>query len=224
MSEPAPPLDPPRSYQAVAGVYDAVASCWSRGRIDRAKRWQSEAISSGRDWLFAGVGTGLEALLAARGGARVTALDLAPAMLAATRRRLAAEGLDAELICGDLFEHECADGYDVVVANFVLNVMGPDTMRRALHRLAELTRPAGTLSIADFAPARGGWLVRAIALANWAPVLLGGRLLGLASPHPLHDYEPALSALDLATEQRCGFALWRGGPELYEVLIARRPD
>ena len=148
MSEIALPLDPPRSYQAVAGVYDAVAGCWSRGRIDGAKRWQSEAVSSGRDWLFAGVGTGLEALLAARGGARVTALDLAPAMLAATRRRLAAEGLDAELICGDLFEHECADGYDVVIANFVLNVMGPDTMRRALHRLAELTRPSGTLSIA----------------------------------------------------------------------------
>ena len=223
MSDPAPPLDPPRSYEAVAGIYDGIASCWSCGRIDVAKRWQSETLAGGGDWLFAGVGTGLEAWLAARRGARVTALDLAPAMLEATRRRLAASHLAAELVRQDLFEHTRQAGYDVVVANFVLDVMGPDTMRRALERLSDLTRPGGRLTIADFAPARGGALARSLAHANFEPILLAGRLLGLASPHPLYDYAPALRALDLRLEQRRGFPLWRGGPDLYEVLIARRP-
>lgn len=212
----------PHSYEAVAGIYDAVARIWSCGRIDRAKCWAISTISPGSRALFAGVGTGLDALHAARRGARVTALDLAPSMLEATRQRLAAEGFEAELVHGDLREHTCDEGYDVVVASFVLNVMGPDTMRRALDRLAGLTRENGRLFVSDFAPARGGVLARAVTQASWLPVVGIGRLFGLASPHPLYDYAPALARAGFEVVERRGFGLWRGGPDLYEALVAQR--
>jgi ubiquinone/menaquinone biosynthesis C-methylase UbiE len=215
-------LDPPRSYEAVAGIYDGLARIWSLGRIDRAKCWQAAQVSRGDRCLFAGVGTGLDALQAARLGARVTAVDLSPSMLEATRQRLAAEGFSAELVLGDLFEHEPEEPYDVVIASFVLNVMGPVSMAHALAHLAAQTKPEGRLLVADFAPPRGGLLARAIVQASWLPVLAVGRVIGLASLHAAHHYAPALAAVGFEVVERKGFALWRGGPDLYEALVARR--
>ncbi len=48
-----------------------------------------------------GCGMGFHTELMARAGARVSALDLSPTSVAATRRRLELKGLDAELIEGD---------------------------------------------------------------------------------------------------------------------------
>src|SRR5438132_3455167 len=51
--------------------------------------------------LDVGTGTGRAALLFARGGAAVTALDASTEMLAVGRRRAAAEGVDVRFLRGD---------------------------------------------------------------------------------------------------------------------------
>ena len=57
-----------RSYAAVAWCYDEIATCYSLGGIARAKASQVSHLEPGRRVLYAGVGRGREAVLAARRG------------------------------------------------------------------------------------------------------------------------------------------------------------
>jgi len=88
------------SYGPVAGFYDWLAAFYSRGQIGASKRGQLEVIESGDRVLYAGVGRGADALMAARFGAHVTGVDLAPEMLERLAKQFAREDLEAELICG----------------------------------------------------------------------------------------------------------------------------
>ena len=55
----------------------------------------------GLRWLDVGTGTGALALLAARSGADVTGVDLAPGLIETARRLAATEGLDVTFEVGD---------------------------------------------------------------------------------------------------------------------------
>jgi demethylmenaquinone methyltransferase/2-methoxy-6-polyprenyl-1,4-benzoquinol methylase len=164
--------------------------------------------------LYAGVGRGDDAVEAARLGAQVTALDASPAMLSRLRRRLESRRLDATLVEADLFDHT-ATGYRWAVASFFLNVFSPPAMRGAVEHLTERLAPDGRLAISDFAPPGPGVVGRAFAHANYWPVALAGRALGLAALHPIYDYQPVLERLGFEIEQRERFGA-------YESLVARR--
>ncbi|MFP6654540.1 MAG: class I SAM-dependent methyltransferase, partial [Myxococcota bacterium] len=110
------------SYHSLARVYDRLAALYSLGQIGASKRVQLESIRHGDRVLYAGAGAGEEIVLAARLGARITAIDLADNMIARISTKLANEGLSAELICGDVAEHASTEAYDVVVANYFLNL------------------------------------------------------------------------------------------------------
>lgn len=158
--------------------------------------------------LYAGVGRGQEAVEAAALGARVSGLDRAPAMLRRLRRCLAARGLSAELVEGDLFTFEAASGgYDHVVAHFFLNVFPHETMREALALLAGCVAPGGRLVVSDFAAGSSAAYYRPVNVAAW--------LLGLAALHPIYDYVPELEALGFRVTRRDAF-----GP--FESISARR--
>ena len=60
------------SYAPLAFIYDELASFYSLGRIAQSKRAQLSAIEPGARVLYAGVGRGEDAILAARFGAQVT--------------------------------------------------------------------------------------------------------------------------------------------------------
>ena len=67
-------------YGAVAWCYDAIAGCYSLGRIQRAKACQVSQLEPGERVLFAGVGRGAEAVLAAQRGVSVKEIVLLLAM------------------------------------------------------------------------------------------------------------------------------------------------
>ena len=213
-----------QSYGAVAWCYDEVAALYSLGRIGLAKACQVSLLEPGERVLYAGAGRGSEAVLAAQRGARVTALDVSPAMLSRLQRRLDRVGSHAELLCGDYLEHEPRERYDVVVANFFLNLFAPEDMRRALARLVSWVRPGGRVMIADFAPPRGSWATRIACRAYYRPVSLAAAALRLAALHPIYDYEREFDALGLSLLRRDEFRLarWSWTPVLYESLVARR--
>ena len=150
-------------------------------------------------------------MAAARLGARVTAVDGSSAMLRRLQTRLDAEALSATLYPCDLFEHR-AEGYDWVVANFVLNVFEPSQMRAALDHLVGRLGDQGRLVIADFAPPSGGVLARLLAHAYYWPVDVAAAALGLAALHPIYDYAGELDVLGMPVERRRRF-----GP--YETLV-----
>jgi ubiquinone/menaquinone biosynthesis C-methylase UbiE len=97
-----------------------------------------------------GTGTGRAAILMARGGARVTAVDASEQMLEMARRRASDEGLFMKFVRGDAHALQFqAREFDVAICLRVL-MHAPDWQRC----LAELCRVADRLVIFDYPSAR----------------------------------------------------------------------
>jgi len=80
----------------------------------------------------------------ARGAAHVTAIDISPRMAELARAKC--PGAPIEVVCGDVETHELPGGYDcVMVYNAFPHFPHPAHL---IARLAELTCPGGTLTVA----------------------------------------------------------------------------
>ena len=114
----------------------------------------------GERWLDVATGTGAVALRAARAGADVTGVDIAPRMLATARRDAAAAGLRVRLDLGDAERLPYADAtFDVVSsAQGVIFALDPHA---AAGELARVCRPGGRLGLTCLLP---GGLASALAL------------------------------------------------------------
>jgi len=210
-------------YGAFAWCYESIARAYSLGAIARVKASQVRGLRSSDRVLYVGVGAGEDAILASRTGARLTCLDASPAMLARLQSRLDAEasgGRGVELVLGDLFEYDPGHPFDVVIANFVLNLYAEPQMLRALARLRSWLAPNGRMMIADFARPDASWAW--LAALYYRPVNWVAWSLGLCELHPIHDYEAALKGLELDVVEREGMALLGVGPRFYESLTASR--
>lgn len=188
---------PPRRYAHVAWCYDELATLWSLGAIPRAKAAAARALTPGSRCLFAGVGRGADALIAAHRGVEVVALDAEPAMLARFRRALERSGFDGsrvETIETDWLDHAPSRPYDAVVASFSLNVFGARELAAALDALLSWLRPGGVAWVVDFAPPRSSTLSRLGAALHYWPVAAVAAALGLCALHPIYDYGPLLEA------------------------------
>ena len=209
-------------YDAVSGLYDELAALYSLGRIRRSKEFQLASIAKGDRVLYAGVGRGADALLAARFGARVTAIDLSPRMLARFERRFAREGLEAALIQGDVADHRPAAEYDVVVANYFLNLFDVPRAREMIRHLGGLVRRGGALMLADFARYSGGGVARALTSAYYRPVNSLAWAMGFCALHPILDYARLLAPLGFRVRREQRFPVLLGVNPAYVSIVAER--
>lgn len=123
------------------------------------------AISPGETVLDVATGNGNAAILAARRGAAVVALDLTPAMLEQGSARTAQEGLAVEWVEGDAEELPFEDGrFDRVVS--VFGAMLAPRPERAASELFRVLRPGGT-----------------VGMANWTPEGFQGRVFAINNRH-----------------------------------------
>jgi 2-polyprenyl-3-methyl-5-hydroxy-6-metoxy-1,4-benzoquinol methylase len=105
-----------------------------------------------------GTGTGRAAILMARGGARVTAVDASEQMLEVARARAAAEKLPIRFVRGDAHALQFADrDFDVAICLRVL-MHAPDWRQC----VAELCRVAARLVIFDYPSATSVALVESL--------------------------------------------------------------
>ena len=104
---------------------------------------------AGEKWLDVATGTGAVARLAARAGADVTGLDLAPDLIETARSQTEAENLSIRFDVGDAeaLPYEAAS-FDVVVSTFGV-MFAPDHSAVA-RELARVTRPGGRLGLASW--------------------------------------------------------------------------
>ncbi len=139
-----------------AGDFGRIAVGFERGAAEFIARL---ALKPGELVLDVACGTGNLALPAARGGAQVTAIDIAPALVAQLAARAAAEGLAVDAREGDAEALPFADGsFDTVVTMFgAMFAAHPDS---AASELVRVTRAGGR-----------------IAMANWTPEGFIGRML-----------------------------------------------
>jgi ubiquinone/menaquinone biosynthesis C-methylase UbiE len=125
--------------------------------------------AEGKRWLEVACGTGELATVAARRGASVVGIDLAPALIETAERQAAEEGLSIDYRVGDAENLDVEDAsFDVVTSTF--GVMFAPDQPRAASELARVTKPAGRLGLATWSPtggvgamfkmmaaSRGGW-------------------------------------------------------------------
>ena len=139
-----------------AGDFGRIAVGFEQGAAEFIARLE---LKPGERVLDVACGTGNLALPAARAGARVTAIDIAPALVAQLAERAIAEGLVVDAREGDAEALPHADGsFDTVVTMFgAMFAAHPD---RAAAELVRVTRAGGR-----------------IAMANWTPEGFIGRML-----------------------------------------------
>jgi SAM-dependent methyltransferase len=112
------------------------------------------APKAGERWLDVGCGPGAVALRAARAGAEVTGLDLAPGLIETARRRAAEEGLSIRFDVGDAEALPYGDAEFDIVSSSVGVIFAPDH-RAAAAELARVVRPGGRLGVTAWRPEAG---------------------------------------------------------------------
>jgi SAM-dependent methyltransferase len=106
---------------------------------------------AGERWLDAATGTGAVAIRAARAGAEVIGLDLAPRLVETAKRLAAEEGLAIRFDVGDCEDLPYQDASFDVVASAVGVMFAPDHGAVA-RELARVCRPGGRLGLASWRP------------------------------------------------------------------------
>jgi 2-polyprenyl-3-methyl-5-hydroxy-6-metoxy-1,4-benzoquinol methylase len=104
-----------------------------------------------RTLLDVGCGDGLNAVLLARMGARVTGLDVSPGALEVARRRAVVNGVAdrVTLVCAPIEEAELPEGsFDVVWGDGILHHV-LDDLERVVRRLVGWVRPGGAIVFAE---------------------------------------------------------------------------
>src|SRR5690606_22102764 len=119
--------------------------------------------------LFAGVGHGRDAIRAAELGAEVTVVDLSETMLRkfAEAQRREAPNLTIRRIHSDIMKVDEAGQYDMVVANFFLNVFDEDTMVKVLEHLIRLGKADARVVVGDFCYPSGNVVARLFKKVYW---------------------------------------------------------
>ena len=132
-----------------AGDFHQIAKAYSRGAAQFVERLN---IQPGNKVLDVACGSGNLAIPAARLGADVTGMDLAPEMVEQARRYAEAEGLKAQFDEGDAEALQYNDGeFDVVMTMFgAMFAPRPDVTTSELLRVC---KPGGTIAMANWTPA-----------------------------------------------------------------------
>ena len=172
---------------------------WGRGAYERtavALAPAAEAVvlagrvRPGQRVLDVGCGTGSAALIAARAGAQVTAVDPAPRLLDVTRAQASREGLTIEVLPGEAASLPVSDRrFDAVLSNFAV-IFAADPAA-AVAEMARVVAPYGRIVFSAWLP--GG----AIGQVNAAAMDMVRRALGAPAPPAPFDWhdQSALAAL-----------------------------
>lgn len=187
-------------YRAIGPVYEFLCKSYGGTAFDRCRISLLETIKPGTLILFAGVGHGADAVFAARKGAKVTVVELSLAMLEQFRKNAEAAGLSEQIqtIHGPIEDFNEVNAFDVVVANFFLNVFDKGAMHRILFHLIGLVRPGGSIILGDFSYAGSdSFLAKIVKNTYW--FLANGMFWALAKNplHSIYNYPVVLRELGL---------------------------
>ena len=208
-----------KNYDRAAWFYESTAAFFSAGQIRASKKYTTTLVRPGEKVIFLGVGTGEEAILAAKKGASVTCVDISIQMLERLRRRLEKQNLTAEIICQNAFDHDRIEYYDACAANYFLNVFRHDDMVQMMNHAASLVKSGGRFMIADVAIGQGSPFSRAFNLVYLKSAMTTFWALGLVPLHRNYRYVDYFANAGIEFDHVKNFRLFKGGPVLFQTTI-----
>lgn len=126
--------------------YDQGQTGWDRGEPSPALQyWLESGQLQPCRILVPGCGRGHEVIALAAAGFEVTAIDFAPAAIAALRTQLEGRELDASLIQADLFDYRPDQSFDAIYEQTCLCAIQPNQRVAYEARLADWLQPGGKL-------------------------------------------------------------------------------
>lgn len=154
-----------KMYHSIARFYDLLDLPFERGRYAPIRPAMFVGLS-GR-LLDAGVGTGRNMGFYPP-DARVTGIDLSPAMLSRAFARREGLGVEVELLERDICETGLPDGhFDAAVATFLFCVLDDSLQLPALKELARIVEPGGEIRILEYQYSARPW--KRFVMHLWAP-------------------------------------------------------
>jgi demethylmenaquinone methyltransferase/2-methoxy-6-polyprenyl-1,4-benzoquinol methylase len=125
-----------------------------------------------------------------------------------------------EVICCDVFRHDRPGYYDVIVANFFLNIFSEPTMLAVMSHLASQLKPGGRMLIGDFSYPRGPLLARMFQRGYYFLSMFSFWLAGGTTLHPVYDYPQHFAGMDLQTESVKRFRVSALFPASFATITA----
>ncbi len=113
------------------------------------------AAQPGERWLDLATGTGAVAKKAARAGAQVTGIDLAPVLIETAKREAAEEGLEIDFRVGDCENLEGIEDGSFDIVTSTCGVMFAPNHEATASELARVVRPGGRLAMVNWTPEGG---------------------------------------------------------------------
>lgn len=164
-------------------------------------------------FLDVATGTGAVALRAARAGADVTGVDLAPALVETARLRAGHEGLSVRFDVGDAESLPYEDASFDIVASAIGVMFAPDHAAVA-RELARVCRPGGRLGLASWTPDSGTAEMFKV-MAPFQPTPPAGVGIPFDWGRPEHvtallagEFELELEVFDARLKAESGEQLW----------------
>jgi SAM-dependent methyltransferase len=119
---------------------------WDRGGVSPAlDHWFGNGNGQPCRVLVPGCGRGYEVADLARRGFEVTAVDIAPSAVQHLRDLLGREGVEAQVVEGDILYWQTPASFDVVYEQTCLCALDPVTWPAYVERLRRWLRPGGNL-------------------------------------------------------------------------------
>jgi demethylmenaquinone methyltransferase/2-methoxy-6-polyprenyl-1,4-benzoquinol methylase len=196
-------------YKLVGPIYDWLSAFYSGKSIHKCKIAMLDRLQPGDRVLFAGVGHGRDAVYAASRGAEVTVVDLSETMLKKFQANLAKEGVQATIrqVHSDIMLVEEFECYDMVVANFFLNVFHEDMMVKVLQHLIRLGKPGARVVVGDFSFPTGNVLSRLVKTLYWYGAVGFFWLFAGNAFHNIYNYPAWMKQLGLRIQEQKHYKL-----------------
>lgn len=194
-------------YKIIGPLYDFLSTIYSGRQIHKAKTAMNVDLQEGDKVLFAGVGHGRDAIDAAERGAQVTVVDLSATMLKNFESNLKGKNFKHPIrtVHSDILKFDETGEYDMVVANFFLNVFPEDFMATVMQHLSTLIKAEGDFVVGDFHLPKGNVFTRAFQNLYWYIAVGIFTIFANNAFHKIYDYPKHLEALGFKVEKTQAF-------------------
>ncbi|MBW2272260.1 MAG: class I SAM-dependent methyltransferase [Deltaproteobacteria bacterium] len=192
------------------------------GRLEAAWERLAARVEPGQRVIDLGCGTGALAVRAARRGARVKAIDIAPEMLEITRAAAAAAGPSAAVEAVEMgvaeLDREAPESFDAVLSSLCFSELSEDEQRFTLGEVYRILKPGGLCLLADETRPQGA-AARLLYRVMRAPLVALAYIFTQQTTRPVDDLPGKLGRAGLVVESVRAGAL--GG---LAEFVARKPE